>query len=48
MTVRYAIDGDKLTIETIDPSCTGAPGAPLLDQIALTAILETSSFTRQP
>ena len=48
MTVRYAIDGDQLTIETIDPSCTGAAGAPLLDQIALTAILETSPFTRQP
>lgn len=48
MTVRYAIDGDKLTIETTDPSCTGAPGAPLLDQIALTAFLKTSSFTRQP
>jgi hypothetical protein len=48
ITVRYGIDGEQLTIETIDPSCAGAPGAPLLDQIALTAILETSSFTRQP
>ena len=32
MTVRYAIDGDKLTIETIDPSCTGAPGAPAMSE----------------
>lgn len=48
LTFRYAIDADQLTIVRIDPSCTGTADAPLLDQIALTAILETSSFTRQP
>jgi hypothetical protein len=48
LTFRYAIDGDQLTIQRIDPSCPGTEEASLLDQIALTAILETSSFTRQP
>jgi hypothetical protein len=48
LTLRYTIDGDLLTLDRIDPSCTGTAEAPLLDQIALTAILETSSFTRQP
>jgi hypothetical protein len=48
LTFRYAIDGDQLTIARIAPSCTGTGDAPLVDQIALTAILEGSSFTRQP
>ncbi|MDP9244616.1 MAG: hypothetical protein M3O77_06005 [Chloroflexota bacterium] len=48
LTFRYTIDGDVLTLDRIDPSCTGTGDAPLLDQIALTAILETASFTRQP
>jgi hypothetical protein len=48
LTLGYAIDGDQLTIQRIAQSCTGTADAPLLDQIALTAILETSSFTRQP
>jgi hypothetical protein len=48
LTFQYAIDGDQLTIARIAPSCTGTADAVLLDQIALTAILETSSFTRQP
>lgn len=48
LTFRYAIDGDQLTIERIDPSCTGTEEASLLDQIALTAILQTSPFIRQP
>jgi hypothetical protein len=48
LTFRYAIDGDRLTIARIAPSCTGTADAPLLDQIALTAFLEGSSLTRQP
>ena len=48
LTFHYAIDGDQLTIEKIDPSCPGTGDAPLNDQVALTAIFETSSFTRQP
>jgi hypothetical protein len=48
LTLRYTIDGDLLTLDRIAPSCTGTGDAPLLDQIALTAILETASFTRQP
>jgi len=48
LTLRYSIVGDQLTIERIAPSCTGTADASLLDQIAETAILETSSFTRQP
>jgi len=48
LTFRYTIDGDVLTLDRIDPSCTGTADAPLLDQIVLTAILETASFTRQP
>jgi hypothetical protein len=48
LTFRYTIDGDVLTLDRIAPSCTGTGDAPLLDQIALTAILETASFTRQP
>jgi hypothetical protein len=48
ITFRYVVDGDQLTIETVDPSCAGTAEAPLLDQIALAAILGTSPFTRQP
>lgn len=48
LTFSYAIAGDQLTIHMTDPSCTGTGDAPLLDQIALTAILGTSPFTRQP
>ena len=48
LTFRYAIDGDQLTVDRIATSCAGTAEAGLLDQIALTAILETSSFTRQP
>jgi len=48
LTFRYVVDGDQLTIEIVDPSCTGTAEAPLNDQIALTAILGTSPFTRQP
>ena len=48
LTLRYTIVGDQLTIARIAPSCTGTGDAPILDQIALTAILETTSFTRQP
>jgi hypothetical protein len=47
VTPHYAIAGDQLTIETIDPTC-GTIEGPLLDQIALTGIFETSPFTRQP
>jgi len=48
VTFRYTIDGDRLTFDMIQPNCTGTPDAPLLDQIAFTAFLETASFTRQP
>src|SRR6185503_5392631 len=48
LTLGYTIDGDLLTLHRIDTSCAGTAGAPLLDQIALTAILATGSFTRQP
>jgi hypothetical protein len=48
LTLRYSIVGDQLTIHRIAPSCTGTADAGLVDQINLTAILETSSFTRQP
>jgi len=48
LTFRYTIDGDRLTLDMIQPSCTGTADAALLDQIALTAMLETASFTRQP
>lgn len=48
VTLRYTIDGDLLSFEMIQPSCTGTADAPLLDQIAFTAMLETASFTRQP
>jgi hypothetical protein len=48
LTFSYAISGDQLTIHRISPNCTGTGDASLNDQIALTAILETSPFTRQP
>jgi hypothetical protein len=48
LTFRYTIDGDRLTLDMIQPNCTGTADAPLLDQIAFTAFLETASFTRQP
>jgi hypothetical protein len=48
VTIRYVIDGDRLTLDIIDFGCPGAGPAPLLDQVALTAIYETSSFVRQP
>ena len=47
LTFRYTIDGDLLTLDRIAPSCPGTAEAPLLDQIALTAMLEGGSFTRQ-
>jgi peptide/nickel transport system substrate-binding protein len=48
LTFKFAIDGDQLTVDMVDPRCPGTGEAPLQDQIALTAIFETSSFTRQP
>ncbi len=48
LTFEFAIKGDQLTVDMVDPRCSGTEEAPLVDQIALTAILETSSFTRQP
>jgi len=47
LTFHYAIVGDALTINSIDPRCPGSADAPLLDQIALTAFFE-APFTRQP
>jgi hypothetical protein len=47
LTFHYTIAGDRLTISSIDPRCTGTGDAPLNDQVALTAIFETSPFTRQ-
>jgi hypothetical protein len=47
LTAHYAIAGDQLTIERIDPAC-GTVQAPLNDLINLTGIFETSPFTRQP
>ena len=48
LTFEFAIDGDQLIVDMIDPSCPGTAEAPLNDQIALTAIFETSPFTKQP
>jgi hypothetical protein len=48
LTFHYTIVGDELTVDMIDPSCAGTGDAPLNDQIALTAIFETSPFIRQP
>jgi hypothetical protein len=47
MPVRYTIDGDKLTMD-VGKSCNSTGNPQWNDQVALTAILETSSFTRQP
>lgn len=44
---RYVIDGDQLTIE-VEHGCASTGDAPLNDQVALTAILETSPLMRQP
>jgi hypothetical protein len=48
LTFEFAIDGDELTLDMVHPSCPGTAEAGLEDQIFLTAIFETSSFTRQP
>jgi hypothetical protein len=48
LTYRYAIDGDQLTIVMTDHGCPTTGEAPLNDQVAQTAIFETSPFTRQP
>jgi len=48
LTFQFAILGDQLTIHRVAPSCAGTGEAPLNDQMALTGILETFSFTRQP
>ena len=48
VTVRYVISGNELTVNKIDPGCSSTANGPLLDQVALTGILETSPFTRQP
>ena len=48
VTVRYLLEGDQLTVNKIDPGCSSTANGPLLDQVALTGILETSPFTRQP
>jgi len=48
LTFGYTIDGDQLTIEILDFGCAATGPAPLDDQVHLTAIFTTSSFTRQP
>jgi hypothetical protein len=48
LTYGFAIEGDQLTIENVDTGCSGTPKAPLLDQIGLTVLFETSPFTLQP
>ncbi|HTI30307.1 MAG TPA: hypothetical protein VL687_08125 [Methylomirabilota bacterium] len=48
LTYGYAIDGDQLTIEILDFGCAATGPATLGDQMHLTAIFETSPFTRQP
>jgi hypothetical protein len=52
LTYGYAIDGDQLTVEITDKGCpatrAGLADAPLLDQVGLTVLFETSPFTRQP
>ena len=48
LTYRYAIDADQLTIEMTDHGCPTTGEAPLNDQVAQTAVFETSTFTRQP
>lgn len=48
LTYGYSIAGDKLSIEIIDAGCSATGKAPLLDQIGLTVLFQTSPFTRQP
>jgi len=49
ITYQYAIDGDKLTIDMISDAMPSTSEAELLgEQMAQTAIYETSPFTRQP
>jgi hypothetical protein len=48
LTYGYAVEGNQLSIEIIDTGCPATGGAPLLDQIGLTVLFETSPFTRQP
>jgi hypothetical protein len=48
LTLGYAIEGDQLRIEIVDNGCLATGQAPLLDQIGLTVMFETSPFTRQP
>jgi hypothetical protein len=49
ITYHYAIDGDKVTIDMLSDDCPFcSPGDLLAEQIAQTAIYETSPFTRQP
>jgi len=48
LTYGYAINGDQLTVEMIERGCPTQGVAPLNDQVAQTAIFETSPFTRQP
>jgi hypothetical protein len=52
LTYGYAIAGDKLTVQIVDHGCPatrpGLADGPLLDQIGLTVLFETSAFTRKP
>jgi hypothetical protein len=48
LTYRYAIAGDQLTMVMTDHGCPATGDAPLDDQVAQTAIFQTSPFTRQP
>jgi hypothetical protein len=49
ITYHFAIDGDTLTIDMLSDDCPFCSPAELLDeQMAQTAIYETSPFTRQP
>jgi len=48
LTYEYAIEGDQLTIRMTDHGCPTTGEAPLTDQVAQTAIFETSPFLRQP
>lgn len=49
ITYHYVIDGDKLTIDMLSDECPFcSPDELLGEQIAQTAIYETSPFTRQP
>jgi hypothetical protein len=49
ITYHYAIDGDKLTIDMLSDNCPFCSPTELLgEQMAQTAIYETSPFIRQP